>query len=93
MENKYKTFEELKDELGDKLAEYMYGANINLLTKIEKIEKHLEKSIESINQKLLDDKEIKMKDGIVLNMNDYQKARLKAIRMKCKEMLEMLKDE
>lgn len=84
MENKYKTFEELKDELGDKLAEYMYGANINLLTKIEKIEKHLEKSIESINQKL---------HGRIINMNDYQIVRLKAIRMKCKEILKMLKEE
>lgn len=84
MENKYKTFEELKNELGDKLAEYMYGANINLLTKIEKIEKHLEKSIESINQKL---------HGRIINMNDYQIVRLKAIRMKCKEILEMLKGE
>lgn len=84
MENKYKTFEELKDELGDKLAEYMYGANINLLTKIEKIEKYLEKSIESINQKL---------HGRIINMNDYQIVRLKAIRMKCKEILKMLKEE
>ena len=87
MENKYKTFEELKDELGDKLAEYMYGANINLLTKIEKIEKHLEKSIESINQKLL------VENGRIINMNDYQIVRLKAIRMKCKEILKMLKEE
>lgn len=28
---KYKTFEELKEELGDKFEEYMYQANIELL--------------------------------------------------------------
>lgn len=31
MSEEYKTFEELKEELGDKFEEYMYGANINLL--------------------------------------------------------------
>lgn len=35
MMNKYKTFEELKEELGDKFEEYMYKANIELLNKIE----------------------------------------------------------
>lgn len=35
MMNKYKTFEELKEELGDKFEEYMYKANIELLSKIE----------------------------------------------------------
>ena len=34
--NKYKTYEELKEELGDKFEEYMYKANIELLTKIDK---------------------------------------------------------
>lgn len=29
---KYKTFEELKQELGDKFEEFMYKANIELLT-------------------------------------------------------------
>ena len=36
MMNKYKTFEELKEELGDKFEEYMYKANIELLTKIDR---------------------------------------------------------
>ena len=93
MEEKYKTFEEMKDELGDKLDKYMYEANIELLTKIDSMVRKLENSIESIDKKLLDDKKIKVKDGIVVNMNDYQIVRLKAIRMKCKEILDMLKEE
>lgn len=41
MMNKYKTFEELKEELGNKFEEYMYGANIELLTKIDKAKEYL----------------------------------------------------
>ena len=81
------------DELGDKLDKYMYESNIELLTKIDNVVRKLENSIESIDKKLLDDKKIKVKDGIVVNMNDYQIVRLKAIRMKCKEILDMLKEE
>lgn len=92
MEEKYKTFEEMKDELGDKLDKYMYEANIELLTKIDKVVRKLENSIESIDKKLLGDKKIKVKDNMVVNMNDYQIVRLKAIRMKCKEILKMLKE-
>ena len=33
--NKYKSYEELKEELGDKFEEYMYKSNIELLNKIE----------------------------------------------------------
>ena len=83
----------MKDELGDKLDKYMYESNIELLTKIDNVVRKLENSIESIDKKLLDDKKIKVKDGIVVNMNDYQIVRLKAIRMKCKEILDMLKEE
>lgn len=86
MKEKYKTFEEMKNELGNKLDKYMYEANIELLTKIDKVVRKLENSIESI------DKKIKVKDGMVVNMNDYQIVRLKAIRMKCKEILGMLKE-
>lgn len=93
MEEKYKTFEEIKDELGDKLDKYMYDANIELLTKIDSVVRKLENSIESIDKKLLDDKKIKIENGRVVNMNDYQIVRLKAIRMKCKEILKMLKEE
>lgn len=86
MKEKYKTFEEMKNELGDKLDKYMYEANIELLTKIDSVVRKLENSIESI------DKKIKVKDDMVVNMNDYQIVRLKAIRMKCKEILKMLKE-
>lgn len=92
MKEKYKTFEEMKNELGNKLDKYMYEANIELLTKIDKVVRKLENSIESIDKKLLDDKKIKVKDGMLVNMNDYQIVRLKAIRMKCKEILKMLKE-
>jgi len=34
--NEYKTYEELKEELGDKFEEFMYKANIELLTKINR---------------------------------------------------------
>lgn len=34
--NKYKTYEELNEELGDKFEEFMYKSNIELLTKIDK---------------------------------------------------------
>ncbi len=46
--NKYKTFEELKEELGDKFEDYMYKANIELLTKIDKAIEYIT-SYESIN--------------------------------------------
>lgn len=36
MMNKYKTFEELKKELGDKYDKYMYEINLDLLNKITK---------------------------------------------------------
>ena len=35
MSDKYKTYEELKEELGNKFEEYMYKANIELLEKID----------------------------------------------------------
>lgn len=48
----YKTFEELKEELGDKFEEYMYGANVNLLNNWNELKKWLEeeiKRLENIN--------------------------------------------
>ena len=42
MELKNKTLEELKEELGDKFDEYMYKANIELLTKIDKAIEYME---------------------------------------------------
>lgn len=47
--NKYKTFEELKEELGDKFEEYMYKANIELLTKIDKENQKYKEVIDKIN--------------------------------------------
>lgn len=44
--NKYKTFEELKEELGDKFEEYMYKANIELLNKLDKIKEYCKNKIE-----------------------------------------------
>ena len=55
---------------------------MELQERIDKAINNLEKSIESINKKLIDQ-----------NMNDYQIVRLKAIRMKSKEILEILKGE
>lgn len=46
---KYKTFEELKEELGDKFEEYMYKANIELLTKIDKVIKLIDDNYYSKN--------------------------------------------
>ena len=34
--DKYKTYEELKEELGDKFEYYMYEANIELMNNIDK---------------------------------------------------------
>lgn len=36
--SEYKTFEELKEELGDKFEDYTYKANIELLNKLQKKE-------------------------------------------------------
>ena len=38
MTKDYKTFEELKEELGDKFEEFMYKANIELLEKVNQLE-------------------------------------------------------
>ena len=35
MKDNFKSFDELKEELGDKFEEYMYHANIELLKKFE----------------------------------------------------------
>lgn len=48
-------------------------------------------SIKSINEKLENNKEpFEVVDGKIICLNDYQVVRLKAIRMKCKEILRML---
>ena len=51
MMNKYKTFEELKEELGDKFEEYMYKSNIELLTKIDKSIEWINKHIDTFEER------------------------------------------
>ena len=50
--NKYKTFEELKEELGNKFDVFMYGANMNLLEQLEAYENMRKEAIEYIHDKL-----------------------------------------
>ena len=40
----FKTFEELKEELGDKFEEYMYKTNIELLNKLDKIKEYINRT-------------------------------------------------
>ena len=62
-----------------------------LHNKIDKLTNNLENSINNINVKL-GDKEIRVENGKIVNpINDYRTVRLKAIRMKCKELQEILK--
>lgn len=56
---------------------------------LDEIRDNLQNSIDSINDKL-SDKEIRVENGIIVNpINDYRIVRLKAIRMKCKELLQI----
>lgn len=48
MNKEYKTFEELKEELGDKFEEYMYKSNIELLDKVNQLETNRDEAIELI---------------------------------------------
>lgn len=64
--------------------------NIKLRELLNDIINNLTISINSINKKLIEDKKIKVKEGRLLNMNGYQKVRLKAIRTKCKELLNFI---
>ena len=50
MNKEYKTFEELKEELGDKFEEFMYKANIELLEKVNQLETNRDKAIEYIGE-------------------------------------------
>ena len=50
--NKYKTFEELKEEFGDKFENYMYKANIELLNKLDKIKEFCNEQIKLANIKI-----------------------------------------
>lgn len=62
-------------------------------SRVEKAVNNCEKSIESINKKLENNKEpFEVVDGKIIYLNDYQVCRLKAIRMKCKELLNILQN-
>ena len=54
MNKEYKTFEELKEELGDKFEEFMYKANINLLDKVKQLETNRDEVLEMINTQVYD---------------------------------------
>lgn len=84
---KDKEFETQKEQFD---VVYRYIEELN--NKIDKLTNNLENSINSINAKL-GDKEIRVENGKIVNpINDYRTVRLKAIRMKCKELQEILKD-
>lgn len=62
-------------------------------SRVEKAVYNCEKSIESINKKLENNKEpFEVVDGKIIYLNDYQVCRLKAIRMKSKELLNILQN-
>lgn len=72
-----------KETLSDMVDDYK--------SRVEKTVNNCEKSIESINKKLENNKEpFEVVDGKIIYLNDYQVCRLKAIRMKCKELLNIL---
>lgn len=47
--NKYKTFEELKEELGNNYDLFMYEINLQLLIKIDKAVEYIKMHIEKCN--------------------------------------------
>jgi len=66
---------------------------IRLNNIINELEKWLNHSIESINEKLIEDKkETIFKNGICQNLNDYQILRLKTFRTKMNEVLNKLNE-
>lgn len=74
-----------KETLSDMVDDYK--------SRVEKAVNNCEKSIESINKKLENNKEpFEVVDGKIIYLNDYQVCRLKAIRMKCKELLNILQN-
>lgn len=68
----------------------LWNYTIDLKTTLDEIRDNIQNSIDSINDRL-SDKEIRVENGIIVNpINDYRIVRLKAIRMKCKELLQIL---
>lgn len=61
---------------------------------LERVSDNLKGSIKSITEKLLNNKEpFKIENGTLIYLNDYQVCRLKAIRMKCKELLRIIEGD
>ncbi len=85
-------------ELCDKISYLEYKndelkeENKRLNNIINHIEEICKSSIASVDKHLLDDKIPKVKDGKILNYNDYQIIRLKAFRTKSKEILGRIKE-
>ena len=77
---------EQEEHLGEKIRKDC----INYILRINKAKNNLEKSIESINNKLADKELRVVNDRIEYLTNECRIARLKAIRMKCKEILDIL---
>lgn len=74
-----------KETLSDMVDDYK--------SRVEKAVNNCNKSIKSINEKLENNKEpFEVIDGTLIYLNDYQVCRLKAIRMKCKELLNILQN-
>ena len=75
------------------LSNYIAGLQRKEYNNSKAIE-NCKKSIESINEKLKNNKEpFEVVDGKIICLNDYQVCRLKAIRMKSKELLNILEKE
>ena len=84
-------YELLNDELEKRNEEL--NEEIERLNNIIKIIENIcESSIASVDKILLEEKEIKIKDGIITNRNDYQIVRLKAYRTKSREILGKIKE-
>lgn len=70
MSNKFKTFDEMKEEFGNKFEEMLYKSNIELLEKIENLIKYLENQIENeqkVQKFLYENKNTKLVDKAKVN--------------------------
>lgn len=103
--NKYKTYEELKEELGDKFEEYMYKANIELLTKIDKAIEYINENYDQYEKhEIVDDKFCCMttryehkfkKDKLIKILQGEDKMKLKELQKTNKRLfgIDILKDK
>ena len=86
--------EELDKAIKQSVTDHKYASEcedkvITYKSVLDEIRDNLQNSIDSINDKL-SDKEIRVENGIIVNpINDYRIVRLKAIRIKCKELLQI----